>query len=656
MRFQFCSLLRLIACLLCTHFIALPGSARAEPQTVTIVVDASFQTTASQFLERLQQSLPAQAHERFHFSLVPVAPNDIQNRLSSEPWNMAIVSTLTLSEAGVKTPAIGFEIPFLFSSMAKVTQLQRSPIGVSGLSAISSLGGTGLVYLNGGTTLVADLKGSKKPSDLKGQKVAVFSPLEEKQLRNVGSVPVIFAQKYDANEPSGKDKVAWMAINSADAAWTSKYSGYWTLGDKDGASKVLFTKSLKAQVAVVLVQDKSWNEIPFVYRAMISDAAVAAAQTIDKNLLEAEKPFYETATLSGFMVESFTSEQTAQATLQWIREQPEALRDTYSTVYEYVRHSPNGASPSSKPRRGDAGNTIYFATTREDTGATDPRYRFGDARTNVVKCGLVVTSQTDANVAGFQFASAVSADTKSCFDQIKAIAQSSERFLIFVHGIRNRFSDAVDSALALKNTLGNSTDILLWSWPAKRDGLAFDYSYDKESATGIAQHEFAEFLRALRAGGTKQHLNVLAHSMGSWHILGALESVNDQNSIPFLRNIVLAAPDVPRDEFGFALDALSHVSTRSTLYACGWDVALMASENLNEYPRAGTGGSNIFVSDKMDSIDVDAGLGINHDYVFDNKRVLKDVSAVIVTGTNPSDAARGLSEVPKPPWHYWRFP
>jgi hypothetical protein len=58
----------------------------------------------------------------------------------------------------------------------------------------------------------------------------------------------------------------------------------------------------------------------------------------------------------------------------------------------------------------------------------------------------------------------------------------------------------------------------------------------------------------------------------------------------------------------------------------------------------------------MDSIDVDAGLGINHDYVFDNKRVLKDVSAVIVTGTNPSDAARGLSEVPKPPWHYWRFP
>jgi esterase/lipase superfamily enzyme len=131
--------------------------------------------------------------------------------------------------------------------------------------------------------------------------------------------------------------------------------------------------------------------------------------------------------------------------------------------------------------------------------------------------------------------------------------------------------------------------------------------------------------------------------------------LSDEYNRRDLWNVVLAAPDVPSDEFSFALAALSRVSKRNTLYACGWDWALMLSQAINDYPRAGTGGSNIVVSSEVDSIDVDPSLSLNHSYVFEAGKVLSDLSSVILTGDDPNAVDRGLVEVPKIPWHYWRF-
>lgn len=226
--------------------------------------------------------------------------------------------------------------------------------------------------------------------------------------------------------------------------------------------------------------------------------------------------------------------------------------------------------------------------------------------------------------------------------------------LIFVHGFNNRFSEAAERAMVLKNAVGNDTEVLFWSWPSKRDGLAGNYWYDKESVGGSARQSFVRFLRALKEGSNTSSLNLLAHSMGSWHAMGALQTLSDDNSRPTLQNVVLAAPDVPSDEFMLALPDLSHVARRNTLYACEWDWALRMSREMNAYPRAGTGGdADILVNDKVESIDVDATLSINHSYVFQAGRVLSDLSTLILTGSDAD--ARGLFRRAKASWHYWRF-
>jgi esterase/lipase superfamily enzyme len=249
---------------------------------------------------------------------------------------------------------------------------------------------------------------------------------------------------------------------------------------------------------------------------------------------------------------------------------------------------------------------IYFATTRDDTGETSLQYRFGDARTDVVKCGQIAVAQGNLT----DFVGTVTADTEFCFSQLKTIAQSGKRLLIFVHGIRNRFSDAVEGALILKEALGESTNVALWSWPAKRDGLSADYSYDKESVGGIAQRRFVGLLNALRAGASAGNVSLLGHSMGGWHILGALQTLSDQDSRPFLHNVVLAAPDVPMDEFKFALDAFSHLSNRSTLYACGWDVALKLSQYLLDAATSASRASSLRVSSAKYCSNCDWGIGL----------------------------------------------
>jgi esterase/lipase superfamily enzyme len=508
---------------------------------------------------------------------------------------------------------------------------------------MSNQGITGLVYLNAGVTLLANRFNLSSPEQLVGKKIGVYSASQEMLFRQIGAAPLISSPK-EARGALGQGVIDSVEINSTNPA-------SWVL--PSGGS--LLTDSVKAQVAVVVTHDKSWNEIPFVYRALISDAAIATAQAIDRNLIDAERLLFERAQSAGVSLAGFSSAAASRATQQWISEQPEPLRSTYTSVYDYVKSAvPKGPqAPINSGRRGDVG-TLYFATTRDDTGNSNFSLRFGDARTDVVKCGQIQFFQRDLSTTSASFVGSVIANTDRCDASLVTIFKSSKRMLLFVHGFNNRFSDAVERAIVLKNKLGNDTEVVLWSWPSKRDGLAGNYDYDKESVTGVAQRRLVGLLRALRDASTKP-LSILAHSMGGWHVLGALQALSDDNSPMKLGNLVLAAPDIPDDEFNFALPVLDSITSRITLYACGWDWALILSEQINAYPRAGTGGNNIVVHQGMDSIDVNATFSVNHSYVFDSPKVLGDLSNVILTGVDPNVAPRDLVKVPKAPWLYWRF-
>jgi esterase/lipase superfamily enzyme len=351
---------------------------------------------------------------------------------------------------------------------------------------------------------------------------------------------------------------------------------------------------------------------------------------------------------------TFTAEDASRATRQWIGEQPEALRAIYNSVYEYVKTpQPQSPAPPIPGRRSESG-TVYFATTREETTESALQYKFGDVRTDVVKCGKI-QFRNQGSSSSADFDGQIVENTKSCGAMLDDLLASSTRMLIFVHGFNNRFSDAVDRAIILKNALGADTTVVLWSWPSKRDGLGGNYDYDKESVSGAAQRRLTGILRAMKLNSSTKPINILAHSMGGWHVLQVLETLSEDNDPVKLTNVIFAAPDIPADEFGFGLPALSHMAERNTLYACGWDWALVFSQDMNDFRRAGTGGNNIVVSKGLDSIDVDASFSLNHSYVFETGKVLDDLTAIVTTGVDPDAAPRSLSEVPKDSWHYWKF-
>jgi esterase/lipase superfamily enzyme/TRAP-type C4-dicarboxylate transport system substrate-binding protein len=619
------------------------ASAQVANQTITVLIESNMESVGRVFLAQLTVDLAAEVRERVTLNPVVVSSTIIQSALSIRPWDMAILSTLTLKNAEIKTNAVAFEMPFVFSDIGNVTALQQSPVGQAGLSTMSDSGITGLVYLNGGLTLLAERKELDSPEDLKRRTVAVFSSAQGEVFKKIGSVPIQVQQDNNTTSLMDNTDVDAVPISSSNSAsWVFPNNSF------------LLTDSVRAQVGMVVTRDQSWNDLPFADRAAIGDAAIAASASNDRRLAETEHGLADKVRSSGVSLVSFKAEDASRATRQWIEQQPQGLRPIYSTVYDYVKSTtPQNPRPPGGAGRGGQNGEIYFATTRDDT--KDPKlvYRFGDARTNVVKCGRIKYSQDDPTADDAAVDGPVTADTKSCGDMLRAVLHGSQRMLIYIHGFNNRFSEAAERAMVLKNVLGSDTEVVLWSWPSKRDGLAGKYDYDKESVSGIARQLLETTLRSLKGEPENRPIDLLAHSMGAWHLLGAIETLSSENSWPNIRNIVFAAPDVPDDEFNFGLEAINRVAKRNTLYACGWDMALALSEQINAHPRAGTGGSNIVVSKPMDSIDVAATLSINHSYVFEAGKVRDDLSTLVTTAADP--ATRSLDEVPKPPWRYWRF-
>jgi esterase/lipase superfamily enzyme len=213
----------------------------------------------------------------------------------------------------------------------------------------------------------------------------------------------------------------------------------------------------------------------------------------------------------------------------------------------------------------------------------------------------------------------------------------------------------LERASILKSALGNDVEVILWSWPSKRDGYFGNYDYDKESVGGVARQLFVRLLRSAKLASEQKAVHILAHSMGGWHTVGVLQVLSDDPNRPTLRNVILAAPDIPTNELEFALADMQRLTKRVTLYACESDWALTISRGMNDYPRGGMGGPrNILTNNMLDSIDVEARLfSTNHSYVFEAGKVLSDVAS-IVSGNDIN--LRGLIKTPKDGHYFWRFP
>ena len=629
-----------------TLLLLVPALANAQQHRIDILVDARLQGPAKIFLDDLSASLAAEAREVVRFEPKVVSGAELSAEMQDNRWaELAILSSTALTGSARSSALAAFEMPFVFPDVGSVIDLQRRPVGLAGLSRMDEQGMVGLVYLNAGTTLIASSIRLDEPDDLRGRKVAVSSQDDLRSLALLGSQPVLM---------NPADKVHALTVGSVDSAVVnSGDTESWALPD----GGYLVTNSIQAQVGVVLAVNRNWYEIPFLYRAMIGDAAITASTRRDKSLVDSEQTLRDQADAMRLSPVTFQAEHTSSAIGSWIEQQPEEERDAYIRALEDVKSfsAPRSRVPVDEQRRSEAGR-IFFATTREDTHAPGLEYRFGDSRTNTIKCGEISYERSQGELPRADIVGTVTANNAACEAYLNGVLQQSERTLIFVHGFNNRFWDATIRAMLLKDNLGAESELVLWSWPSRRDAWGPSYGYDKESAQGAALIRFEELLKALKQGAeTPPSLDILAHSMGGQHATSAVTRLSSQTNPPHLRNLVFAAPDIPTDEFSLVLDDIQRNAGRVTLYACGWDWALMLSKKLHQYSRVGTGGRDIFVDSRLESINVGAELfSRNHSYVFEAGPALHDMKTLLLT--NDDASGRGLQRKPKAPWHYWEWP
>lgn len=619
------------------------ATASAQQYRIDILVDARLRGPAEVFLEDLRGLLAGEAREVVQFEPIFVSDAELGARvLDNHQWpdaELAILSSTALTGSTRSSALAAFDMPFVFPDTASVIDLQRSPAGLAGLSRMDEQGMVGLVYLNAGTTLIASRIELDEPEDLQRMRVAISPQDDPRTLELLGGVPMTMDPARIESALTDDDIEATF-VNSGDPrSWALPDGGH------------LVTNSIQAQVGVVLAVNSNWYEIPFIYRAMIGDAAIAASTRRDRWLVESEQTLRER--LSPV---TFQAEQTSRAIDSWIEQQPERRRDAYTRALDDVQSfsAPRPRTPADQQSRGAAGR-IYFATTREDTESSELKYRFGDVRTDTIKCGEISYQYSQEELATADVGS-VMANNADCEAYLNDVLQWSMRTLIFVHGFNNRFWDATERAMKLKNNLGAESEVVLWSWPSRRDAVGSSYLYDRDSAQGVALQLFKELLNALgHDADTSSSLDILAHSMGGQHATSAAAGLSSSGNSPHLRNLVLAAPDIPTDEFGFVLDEIQCNAGRVTLYASGRDWALRVSERLSRYSRVGMGGEDIFVDARLESINVDGSLNsLNHSYVFEDERVLQDMVTLLLTDVGAED--RGLQRRRKAPWHYWELP
>ena len=201
---------------------------------------------------------------------------------------------------------------------------------------------------------------------------------------------------------------------------------------------------------------------------------------------------------------------------------------------------------------------------------------------------------------------------------------------------------------------------MLFSWASR--GHIIDYLYDRESAL-LARAPFIDVLRNLRATGIGR-IHILAHSMGNLVVLDGLAHHPHATDPLGIAEIIMAAPDIDRDQYLQIASKIRAAVSGMTLYASSADRALAASKRAagaiyraGDVPRSGP-----LVVDGIDAIDVASIgkelFGLGHGHFAQTRSMLNDVGLIIRKSLRPpSDRLSEIRGMPigalPPKW--WRY-
>lgn len=246
-------------------------------------------------------------------------------------------------------------------------------------------------------------------------------------------------------------------------------------------------------------------------------------------------------------------------------------------------------------------------------------------------------------------------------DRLKASARYEDHALVFVHGYKTTFENAIYRTAQITYDLKFDGAPFLYSWPS--GGTLQGYTYDRESA-GQAEPYFREFLETVVNDTQARKVSIVAHSMGNQLLLRVLQDL--KRSLPegvMVSQLILAAPDVDRHNFENIIRSIRGIAEGITLYSASNDQALQMSRRVNGgIPRAGdVPDDGPIIMEGVDTIDATASsmdsIGINHSGYAENNALLEDIGALISSGLRPPEKRLPtLESVSTDRGTYWRYP
>lgn len=237
-----------------------------------------------------------------------------------------------------------------------------------------------------------------------------------------------------------------------------------------------------------------------------------------------------------------------------------------------------------------------------------------------------------------------------------------DQAFVFVHGYRVSFDDALFRAAQITHDMGFDGLPFLYSWPSSA-GVA-GYVYDERRALGAREPLRAFLDMVVKESGAKK-VHLIAHSMGAHALLEVLRDIRniaggETVAKPIFNEIILAAPDVNRENFEQISQRVRGLATGMTLYASANDNALRLSQKLS-------GASAGFVSDSgpvlvngVDSIDVSAAstdfFTLNHSTFADRAQLIEDMRLLLEKSVRPPDQrVQSYAPVSGAAGTYWKY-
>jgi esterase/lipase superfamily enzyme len=238
----------------------------------------------------------------------------------------------------------------------------------------------------------------------------------------------------------------------------------------------------------------------------------------------------------------------------------------------------------------------------------------------------------------------------------QVLAKGEKAAFVFIHGYNVGFEDAIKRTAQLSRDMKFPGVPILYSWASAAAKRL--YAKDEETVALTVQR-LADFLEKLSKSSGAKELHLIAHSMGNRALINAITALQSRTRTKARRfkQVVLTAPDVPRQDAEQLIAVASQTAERITLYSSNKDKALLASKGLHANPRLGFVYSNFpYVVPGLDSIDASSVATdfLGHSFFSSTRTVLGDLSAVILDGKPPNQRF-GLKQLRTPSGLCWRF-